>query len=125
MIFGQLELCKKNSKTKIGLDSYYIVAKQNQEIVGFAGILKIIDEINIMNIVVRKDKRQEGIGSKLLNAIFEITKKLKAQSITLEVNEKNLPAIKLYQKFGFEQVGVRKKYYHNKDNAIIMSYRGR
>lgn len=74
-----------------------------------------------MNIVVKKDKRQEGIGSKLLNEIFEIAKQQKAQSITLEVNENNQPAIKLYQKFGFEQVGLRKKYYHNKDNAIIMS----
>lgn len=121
MIFGQQEHYKKNSKTKIGLDSYYIVAKQNQEIVGFAGILKIIDEVNIMNIVVRKDKRQEGIGSKLLNEIFDIAKRQKAQSITLEVNEKNLPAIQLYQKFGFDQVGLRKKYYHNTDNAIIMN----
>ena len=88
---------------------------------GFAGILKIIDEVNIMNIVVRKNRRKEGIGSKLLSEIFEIAKQLKAQSITLEVNENNLAAIKLYQKFGFEQVGLRKKYYHNIDNAIIMN----
>lgn len=88
---------------------------------GFAGILKIIDEVNIMNIVVRKDKRNEGIGSKLLDEIFKIAKQQKAQSITLEVNENNLPAIKLYQKFGFEQVGLRKKYYRNTDNAVIMS----
>lgn len=78
-----------------------------------------------MNIVVRKDKRKEGIGSKLLQEILEIAKGWKAQSITLEVNEKNIPAIKLYQKFGFEQVGLRKKYYHNTDNAIIMSVWGR
>ena len=88
---------------------------------GFAGILKIIDEVNIMNIVVRKDKRNEGIGSKLLDEIFKIAKQQKAQSITLEVNENNLPAIKLYQKFSFEQVGLRKKYYRNTDNAVIMS----
>lgn len=125
IIFGQQELYKKNWKTKIGLDSYYIVAKQNQEIIGFAGIIKIIDEVNIMNIVVRKDKRKEGIGSKLLNKIFEIAKEKNAQTITLEVNEKNLPAIRLYQKFGFEQTGLRKKYYHNMDNAIIMSVWGR
>ena len=43
--------------------SQYIVEKQNQEIVGFAGIRIIIDEVEIMNIVVRKDKRQEGMGS--------------------------------------------------------------
>lgn len=101
--------------------SQYIVEKQNQEIVGFAGIRIIIDEVEIMNIVVRKDKRQEGMGSRLLKEIFEIAKQIKAQCITLEVNEKNQPAIKLYQKFGFEQIGLRKKYYHNIDNAIIMS----
>ncbi len=74
-----------------------------------------------MNIVVRKDKRQKGIGTKLLNKIFEVTKRLNIQSITLEVNEKNQSAINLYQRFGFQQVGLRKKYYHNIDNAIIMS----
>lgn len=74
-----------------------------------------------MNIVVRKDKRQKGIGTKLLNEIFEVTKRLNIQSITLEVNEKNQSAINLYQRFGFQQVGLRKKYYHNTDNAIIMS----
>lgn len=74
-----------------------------------------------MNIVVRKGKRQEGIGTKLLNEIFELSKQLKAQSITLEVNEKNQPAISLYQKFDFQKVGLRKKYYHNTDNAVIMS----
>ena len=74
-----------------------------------------------MNIVVNKNKRNEGIGSKLLNEILKIAKEWKAQSITLEVNEKNMPAINLYQKFGFEQVGFRKKYYHNTDNAILMT----
>lgn len=74
-----------------------------------------------MNIVVRKNKRQEGIGSKLLGKVLEIAKEWKAQSITLEVNETNLQAINLYQKFGFKQVGFRKKYYYNIDNAIIMN----
>ncbi len=101
--------------------SQYIVAKQNQGIVGFAGIRIIIDEVEIMNIVVRKDKRQEGIGSRLLQEILKTAKEQNAQVVILEVNEKNQPAIKLYQKFGFEQIGLRKKYYHNTDNAIIMS----
>ena len=88
--------------------SQYIVAKQNQGIVGFAGIRIIIDEVEIMNIVVRKDKRQEGIGSRLLQEILKTAKEQNAQVVILEVNEKNQPAIKLYQKFGFEQIGLRK-----------------
>ena len=97
------------------------MAKEDKEVVGFAGIINIIDEINIMNIVVKKDKRGFKIGSRLLETIFKISKQLKAKTIILEVNKKNLPAIKLYQKYGFKQVGLRKKYYNNTDDAILMT----
>ena len=100
--------------------SKYFVLKHENEIVGFVGILLIIDEVNIMNIVVRKDKRKLGIGSLLLEKIIDFSKIHNATSITLEVNEKNIPAIKLYKKYGFKQVGLRKKYYNNEDNAILM-----
>lgn len=100
--------------------SKYFVVKQENEIVGFAGIMLVIDEVNIMNIVVKKDKRNLGIGSSLLEEIIRYSKIHNATSITLEVNEKNIPAIKLYEKYGFKQVGLRKKYYNNEDNAILM-----
>lgn len=100
--------------------SKYFVAKQENEIVGFAGILLIIDQVNIMNIAVKKDKRNFGIGSSLLEEIIRYSKIHNATSITLEVNEKNIPAIKLYKKYGFKQVGLRRKYYNNEDNAILM-----
>ena len=100
--------------------SKYFVAKQENEIVGFAGILLIIDQVNIMNIVVKKDKRNFGIDSLLLEEIIRYSKIHNATSITLEVNEKNIPAIKLYKKYGFKQVGLRRKYYNNEDNAILM-----
>ena len=100
--------------------SKYFVAKQENEIVGFAGILLIIDQVNIMNIVVKKDKRNFGIGSSLLEEIIRYSKIHNATSITLEVNEKNILAIKLYKKYGFKQVGLRRKYYNNEDNAILM-----
>ena len=50
-----------------------------------------------------------------------MSKNLNLVSITLEVNENNLDAIKLYEKFGFEKLGIRKKYYNNTDNALIMT----
>lgn len=87
---------------------------------GFAGAIKIIDEVNIMNIVVKKDKRGFKIGSALLEEILKISKQQKAKTIILEVNEKNLPAIKLYQKYGFKQIGLRKKYYNNTDDALLL-----
>lgn len=102
-------------------NSTYIVAKDNGQIIGFAGMLTIIDEANIMNIVIKKDKRRFGIGTLLLTELISISKKNKLKSITLEVNEHNIPAINLYKKFKFEQVGIRKKYYNNMDSAILMT----
>ncbi len=85
------------------------------------GILAIVDEINIMNIVVKKGMRKLGIGSSLLDFIIDYAKEHSYSSITLEVNENNIPAINLYKKYNFKQVGIRKKYYNNTDNAILMT----
>jgi len=99
--------------------SKYIVAKNNDEIVGFAGLKIVLDEVDIMNIVTRKGYRRQGIGSLLLKNLIIISENLNAKSVTLEVNENNSNAIDLYLKFGFQDIGVRKNYYKN-ENAIIM-----
>ncbi|MBR3132776.1 MAG: ribosomal protein S18-alanine N-acetyltransferase [Clostridia bacterium] len=100
-------------------DSCLFIAKENDEIVGFFGLKYGPFDIDIMNIVVRRDKRNKKIGSLLMEKILEIYEKSDKESITLEVSEENIPAIKLYEKYGFEKVGIRKKYYGNKD-AILM-----
>ena len=102
-------------------NSSYFIAKLDDEIVGFAGILKICDEANIMNIVTKVDKRHLGIGAKLLDTLITISKNQGLKSITLEVNINNHPAINLYEKFNFKRIGLRKKYYNNTDDAIIMT----
>ena len=99
----------------------YIVAKFENEIVGFAGILKVLDEATLMNIVTKKDKRNLGIGSTLLSHLIDIAKSQKMKTLTLEVNEHNVPAINLYKKFNFKEVGIRKNYYDNTDSAILMT----
>lgn len=101
-------------------NSTYLVAKLDDEVVGFAGYIKICDEANIMNIVTKLNKRELGIGSKLLQSLISNAKEQNLKSITLEVNANNLPAINLYEKFGFERIGLRKKYYNNTDDAILM-----
>lgn len=100
-------------------NSYFIVAKNEGKIVGFAGIKIVFEDADLMNIVVKKDCRNQQIGSSLLQYLFSYSKNHDITSIMLEVNEKNLSAISLYKKFGFERIGIRKNYY-NKDNAIIM-----
>ena len=100
-------------------NSYYIVAKYNNEIVGFAGIKVILDEADIMNIVVKKSYRNNGIGRSLLENLINLSLSLDCNSITLEVNEENQSAINLYTKFNFKKIGIRKNYYKDK-NGIIM-----
>lgn len=102
-------------------NSEYFVAKLENNILGFAGIWKAVDDVHITDIVVKKSNRQTGIGSKLLEKLIQTAKSQNFNSITLEVNEHNQPAINLYLKYGFKNVGFRKKYYNNKDNAIIMT----
>lgn len=101
-------------------NSKYIVIKNDSEILGFAGIKIILDEADIMNIVVKKAYRNKKIGSLLLDSLVKLSKELSIKSITLEVNEKNLVAFHLYEKFDFKKVGIRKNYYNN-ENAIIMT----
>lgn len=88
--------------------SYYITAKLNDEIVGFAGLNFILDEAHISNIVVKKTKRNQKIGSKLLENLIEKAKTT-SSLITLEVSEENPVAIHIYQKYGFETVRKKKK----------------
>jgi ribosomal-protein-alanine N-acetyltransferase len=101
-------------------NSYYVVAKQNFEIVGFAGLKYVLDEADIMNIVTKKSKRNLGIGTLLLKELLQFAKQNNIKTLTLEVNENNLPAIHLYEKLGFKRIAERKKYYQNTYDAIIM-----
>jgi ribosomal-protein-alanine N-acetyltransferase len=102
-------------------NSKYIVATENDEIVGFAGIWIAIDEAHITNIVTKKSYRNKGIGNLLLENLINLSCSLNLNSITLEVKESNIPAIKLYEKFDFKNLGIRKNYYNNCENAIIMT----
>ena len=88
------------------------------------GIIGIISYSNIyergeINYIVVSDKNlREGIGSKLLE--YALADMNDCQSISLEVAEDNTPAIKLYSKYGFKKVAIRKNYYENKDAYLMV-----
>ena len=103
-------------------DSKYIVIKQNEEIYGFAGFRTIFEEMEIMNIVTKADKRNQGFASNMLSYILRYAHNHEMEKINLEVNENNLPAIKLYKTYGFQVVGKRNAYYKDGGNAILMTY---
>ena len=101
--------------------SKYFVAKKANIIVGFAGIKIILDEAELMNIVTRKNMRNQGIASSMLNQLISYCKSSKIKSLNLEVNVQNSIAINLYKKYNFKEVGLRKKYYNNTYDAILMT----
>lgn len=101
--------------------SEYIVAIENDEVIGYAGLWQPIDEGHITNIVTKKEKRGNHIGTRMLEEIIKLAKSKKLKYVTLEVNEHNEPAINLYKKYNFVEVGKRIKYYNNTDDAIIMT----
>lgn len=136
MMLNDLEQIKENLQTDFddfwnfeifkeelaNTNSMYLVLKYENEIVSFGGIKFILDEADIMNIVTKKDKRNQGFAKFLLNELITMAKEQNCKTITLEVNENNLPAIKLYKDFKFKEIGKRKNYYKNGDTAILMTY---
>ncbi len=102
-------------------NSKYIVALENEQVVGYAGIWSVLDEAHITNIVVKKDYRNKKIGTMLLEELIKIAKSEKIRILTLEVNINNNIAINLYKKYNFKEVGKRKNYYNGVDDAILMT----
>ena len=108
-------------KNHLNRDLVVFVAKENDEIVGFAGFSTCLDEASLNNIVVKKSHRNRGIGGELLESLIELCSQLRMKTFTLEVDIENEPAIHLYEKFGFKNLGIRKNYYNNSRDAFIMT----
>ncbi len=116
--FWKFDLLKSEFENEL---TTCIIAKNEEDIVGFASLWEPPYEIHINNIFVKKDLRKNNIGSILLEKLIEIAKEKNKEELTLEVNINNIPAIKLYEKYNFIKVGIRKKYYNNEDDALIMN----
>ena len=108
---------------KSGLAHYIVACDEGRRYVkGFAGLWLLVDEAHITNIAVREKHRRQGIGEALLIGIVELAIKLGANLVTLEVRASNAEAQKLYGKYGFVRVGLRRGYYtDNREDAVLMS----
>ena len=99
----------------------YLIAEYNGNVLGYAGLWKILDEGHITNVAVLKPFRKKGIATLMLNRLFEMAREESINSFTLEVKRTNDVAIGLYENFGFKTCGLRKGYYRDtNDDALIM-----
>ena len=91
-------------------------------VVGITGFWIMVDEAHITTIAVRDSCQRQGIGEWLLIALIDMSIQLNAHIVTLEVRVSNKQAQGLYEKYGFKQVGLRRKYYSdNGEDALLMS----
>ncbi|MGE5397191.1 MAG: ribosomal protein S18-alanine N-acetyltransferase [Chitinophagales bacterium] len=99
----------------------YIVAEEGFLIIGYCGVWCIFDEAHITNIAVHPQRRGKNLGQLLMLKAMETAIAKGAHRMTLEVRPSNERALALYQRLGFEAVGLRKGYYSdNNEDAIIM-----
>lgn len=103
--------------------SSYLSAVSNSNIVGYIGLWNVQNEGHITTMAIDVNYRRRHIADILLYSIIHKSIKLKIKWLTLEVRYNNIPAINLYKKFKFNQIGIRKKYYqdHNDDALVLWS----
>ena len=101
--------------------AYWLVAVDGDQVAGYIGSQTSIDESDVMNVAVHPDFRRRGIAESLICRLVEELKKKGSHALMLEVRASNAPAISLYEKLGFLQVGCRRNYYRNpKEDALIL-----
>lgn len=103
----------------------YVIAVNDNVVLGFGGVWLILDEGHITNIAVHPEYRGIGAGDMIMDALVELCALEGIASMTLEVRKSNIAAQNLYKKHGFIEEGIRKNYYSDtSEDGIIMWNRG-
>ncbi|MGN0466089.1 MAG: ribosomal protein S18-alanine N-acetyltransferase [Lachnospiraceae bacterium] len=99
----------------------YFVCYEEEELVGYIGLMVAADEGSITNVAVSPNRRRRGIADALIERVIKAAREKNVTQIFLEVRKTNAPAISLYEKHGFSYIGCRKNYYDEpKEDANIM-----
>ena len=101
--------------------AYWLVALEGETVAGYIGSQTVMEETDMMNVAVHPDFRRKGIAEALVSGLVAALKEKGSRCLTLEVRASNEPAIRLYEKLGFVQIGRRPKYYRNpREDALIL-----
>jgi len=93
----------------------------SRELLGYICRWLVGDEVHILNLAVRPERRNTGVGRALVELVVQEAEQRRASMITLEVRRENVAAMALYHAFGFTERGVRRNYYGRGQDALIMS----
>lgn len=101
--------------------SLWLVALDGDAVAGYVGSQSVLGESDMMNIAVDPNYRRQGVAAALIEELVLQLKQKGNRCLTLEVRASNEPAVKLYEKLGFAQIGRRPNYYRNpKEDALIL-----
>jgi [ribosomal protein S18]-alanine N-acetyltransferase len=117
------ELTNENSHF-IGISVATSLAPATQGLIGFGCFWAILDEAHITLLGIHPDYQRQGLGKLLLTALLDQARKIDMARSTLEVRASNQVAINLYEKYGFQTVGRRKKYYQDNNEDGVIMWRG-
>jgi ribosomal-protein-alanine N-acetyltransferase len=99
---------------------HYVVALIGDRIVGYAGLAAAADQADIQTIAVLAEHRRSGVGATLMTELLSEAVRRGVTEVFLEVRSDNPPAQAMYESFGFERLGLRRKYYDDGTDAITM-----
>jgi len=99
---------------------YCLVYENENEILGYISFSFDGEMLEIFNFCVKENYQRSGIGTKIMNYAFNLFTSKGLKSSILEVRESNKKAISFYEKLGYVQISIRKKYYSNNENALIL-----
>ncbi|WP_169166311.1 ribosomal protein S18-alanine N-acetyltransferase [Cellulomonas taurus] len=95
----------------VGPGRWYVGAESEGALIGYAGLWFDGDDAQVMTVGTRPEAQGRGVGRLLLDALLDRARELRAGAMFLEVRVDNDPALALYRRAGFEQIGLRKRYY--------------
>jgi ribosomal-protein-alanine N-acetyltransferase len=104
----------------------WVLREQHGELLGYFLLMAIVDEAHLLNVAVSAERQGTGLGRLLLNQAVACARGLGMASVLLEVRPSNTRALKIYERYGFKQIGRRKGYYpaadQQREDAIVMRF---
>ncbi|MGI6069838.1 MAG: ribosomal protein S18-alanine N-acetyltransferase [Blautia sp.] len=103
-------------------NTLFLVVEEKGQILGYCGVILVLDEGEITNVAVRRERQREGIGQFLVEGMLLMVRERGIHTLHLEVRKSNVSAIRLYQRIGFEETGLRRNYYTSpSEDAVLMT----
>ena len=104
----------------------WVLRDQNGDLLGYFLLMGIVDEAHLLNVAVAASMQGQGLGRVLLNQAVACARGLGMESVLLEVRPSNQRALRIYERYGFKQIGRRKGYYpaanQQREDAIVMRF---